>query len=89
MKTRLHGKIKVESLRNHSREDVHALEELFAAGADAMPDTHHKDFFEVEGGARVFYVYISPVSARVFLVAEWPKERETPTVLMKRAYCTA
>jgi len=89
MNTRLHGKIKVESLRNHSREDVRALEELFAAGADAMPDSHHKGFFEVEGGARVFYVYISPVSARVFLVAEWSKERETSTVLMKRAYSTA
>lgn len=89
MKTRLHGKVKVESLRNHAGEDIRALEELFAAGADARADAHHKNFFEVEDATRVFYVYISPVSGRVFLVAEWPKEREAPTVLVKRAFCAA
>lgn len=91
MNTRLHGTVKVESLRNHSREDLRALEELFAKGADARGDAHHKDFYEVEDGSRVFYVFISPVSGRVILVAEWSKEKDqdTPTALVKRAFCAA
>jgi hypothetical protein len=91
MNTRLHGEVKVESLRNHSREDLRALEELFARGADARADAHHKDFYEVEDASRVYYVFLSPVSGRVILVAEWPKgkDQDTPTVLAKRAFCTA
>ena len=89
MKSRLHGKVRVESLRNHPAVDVETLQRLFAAGADAKADPHHKHFYEVEGDGRVFYVYISPVSSDVRLVAVWRTDSKPETVRAARACCAA
>lgn len=86
---RLHGRVKVESLRNHSVEEVETLQRLLAAGADAQADPHHKDFYEVEDSGRVFYLYLSPVTAQVRLVAVWQANSNPETVRAARACCAA
>jgi hypothetical protein len=89
MKKRLHGRVKVESLRHHSAEDLERVQRLLAAGADARLDPHHKDFYEVEDTGRVFYIYISPVSGQVQLAAVWHTNTAPEAVRAVRATCTA
>jgi hypothetical protein len=89
MKKRLHGKMKIESLRNHSAEDVETLQRLLSAGADATTDPHHRDFYEVEGAGRVFYIYVSPVSDQVRLAAMWYANSTPESVRAARACCAA
>ncbi len=89
MKNRLHGRVKVESLRNHPVGDVETLQRLLSAGANAEADPHHKDFYEVEDAGRVFYVYISPVNGQVRLAAIWQSNSHPETVRAARACCAA
>ena len=89
MKKRLHGRVKIESLRNHPLQDIETLQRLLAAGADAEADPHHKDFYEVEDTGRVFYIYISPVSGQVQLAAIWQANSHPEIVRAARACCLA
>ena len=89
MMNRLHGNVKVESLRNHAVEDIENLQRLLAGGADAVPDAHHKDFYEVEDSGRVFYIYLSPVTGQVRLMAVWHAGSSAETVRLARACCAA
>ena len=89
MKKRLHGKVIIESLRNHSTEDVHHLQQLLASGADARKDPHHKDFYEIEDAGRVFYTYVSPVNGEVRLMAVWLANSTPEAVHAARACCAA
>jgi hypothetical protein len=89
MEKRLHGKVKIESLRNHSAEVVRQLQQLLASGADARKDPHHKDFYEIEDAGRVFYTYVSPVSGEVRLMAVWRASSAPEVVRAARACCAA
>ena len=64
----------IENLRNYPAEAVEKLRLLLASGAQAVPDPHRKDFYELENGTRSFYIHISPVNGKVYLLASWIKE---------------
>jgi hypothetical protein len=89
MMHRLHGKVKIESLRDHAVRDVESLQRLLATGVDARTDPHHKDFYEVEDAGRVFYIYLSPVSGQVRLAAIWHVKSSPEAVRAARACCAA
>ena len=76
MVLRLSEQMDIEDLRNHPREIVESLRQVLAAGAPARPDPHRKDFYELEDGSRVFYIYISPLNGKVLLLATWQKDEE-------------
>jgi hypothetical protein len=57
--------------RKHSEETVRCLQQLLAGGVAGKPDPKRPDFYELESGARVFYVHISPVTGSVTLLATW------------------
>lgn len=86
---RLSGKVKIESLRNHSVADVQGLQRLLASGTDAATDPHHKNFYEVEDDGRVFYLYISPVNGEVRLMAVWQANASPEVARAARACCAA
>jgi hypothetical protein len=65
--------LEVRDLRNHSRETVETLRGLLASGAGARPDMKRPHFYEIEGDACVFYVYVSPVDGSVELLATWAR----------------
>jgi hypothetical protein len=67
--------LEVRDLRNHSRETVETLRGLLASGAGARPDMKRPHFYEIEGDACVFYVYVSPVDGSVELLATWARTR--------------
>ena len=76
MVLRLNQHPTIENLRNYPAETVDKLRQLLASGAQAQPDPRRNDFYEVENGSRVFYIHISPVNGKVWLLATWLKDTE-------------
>lgn len=74
MTLRMNDALIIENLRNYPAETVAQLRSLLQAGASAQMDPHRENFYELENGARVFYIHVSPVSGKVWLLACWPKE---------------
>lgn len=65
----------VLNLRRHAPETVSELKRLLTGGVPARPDPHRANFYELEDGSRVFYIYVSPRTANVTLLAVWQNER--------------
>lgn len=59
------------NLRNHSLETVDELRGLLTRGASASLDPRRKNIYELDGGSRVFYIHVSPVTGKVTLLAVW------------------
>lgn len=62
---------KIEGLGRHSAESISRLQQLLAGGARVIPDPKRPDFYEVESGAEVYYIYVSPVTGTILLLATW------------------
>jgi hypothetical protein len=63
--------VEIEDLGNHHTATVLTLGILLAGPVDVTPDPKRKGFYEVEGGATTYYIYVSPVSRTVSLLACW------------------
>ncbi len=66
--------LEIEDLRNHPTETLMSLRDLLTTGAQAIPDPKRPGFYEVESGSRVYYIYVTPASGKVLLLATWPNE---------------
>ena len=71
MVLQLNERLTIENLRNYPSETVENLRGLLENGALAHADPRHENFYEVENGRRIFYVYLSPASGKVILLATW------------------
>ena len=71
MLLRLNDNPTIRNLRNHSPETVQELRGLLSRGASASLDPRRKNFYELDGGSRVFYIHLSPTSGKVMLLAVW------------------
>lgn len=72
MITNITEKLHIEDPRNHPPEIVNSLRQLITAGVSPTPDPKRAHFFEVQHETLVYYVYISPASGSVMLLATWP-----------------
>ena len=79
MTIKLNGTPTIENLGKYSAESVEKLRQLLASGAPAEPDTHRKDFYELQNGKSVYWIHISPVNGHVVLLAIWQTPRVTST----------
>jgi len=61
----------IEDLGNHHVATVLTLGILLAGPVDVTPDPKRRGFYEVEGGSTVYYIYVSPVSGTISLLAAW------------------
>ncbi|MGB9068883.1 MAG: hypothetical protein WCC21_09950 [Candidatus Acidiferrales bacterium] len=61
----------IQDLGRHSVGTVVELAILLAGTVDVTPDPNRVHFYEIENGPTVYYVCVSPVSGKVFLVAAW------------------
>jgi hypothetical protein len=68
----------IKNLRNHAPETVEELRGLLNRGATASLDPHRNHFYELDGGSRVFYIFVSPSTGKVTLLAVW----ESPAARM-------
>jgi type II secretory pathway predicted ATPase ExeA len=71
MVTGLERERNIEDLGKHTTESVDRLRQLLAGGAQVYPDPKRPGFYEVESGSDVYYIHISPVSGKIFLLATW------------------
>jgi len=71
--------VEIEDLGKHPAATVVNLGILLAGTVSATPDPKRKHFYEIEGGvtsrsvfgSTVYYVYLSPFSGKIFLIASW------------------
>ena len=64
----LYGPIIVDGMSPTPRSVLDGLRQMLAAGVDAAPDEHRPNFYTVNEGGRNIYFYISPVSAKVWVL---------------------
>jgi hypothetical protein len=64
----------IDNLRNYPEHLVSRLGALLRDGAVAQPDPRRKGFYDVADGDRVFFIHVSPISGRVWLLASWAVE---------------
>ena len=63
----------IENLKHYPSATVEMLRELLAKGAEAIPDPHRKNFYDVPNGEHVYYVHVCP-SGNILLLATWRKQ---------------
>jgi hypothetical protein len=73
MRLRLEQAPTIDNLRKYPAGTVEKLRGLLTAGAEARPDPHRKNFYDVENGSEMFYIHIAP-SGKVLLLAKWPTQ---------------
>lgn len=63
--------LEIEDLGNQSAVAVIRLGILLAGPVNATPDRKRTCFYEIEGGSTVYYIYVSPSSGKISLIASW------------------
>src|SRR5579863_9073961 len=71
---KLENNVIIEDRRAHAPAVVENLRALLAGGVHAELDPHRGDCYDLEDGARAYYIYISPVNGRVVLLASCLKK---------------
>jgi hypothetical protein len=66
--------LKIEDLRNHSEEMVTHLRDVLARGANVIPDPKRPGFYEVKLHGELYFIYVSPNTGKVLLIAGWNRE---------------
>jgi hypothetical protein len=74
MVTCLEPQLEIEDLRNHSKETIARLRDVLASGAAVTPDPKRIGFYEVKLREHTYYIYISPSTGKVLLLAAWSAE---------------
>ncbi|HXM95827.1 MAG TPA: hypothetical protein VOA64_16515 [Candidatus Dormibacteraeota bacterium] len=64
----------LEDLRNHSPRQLAELRQLLDCGAPARPDPRRPGFFELQGIADVYYVFVYPSGTKVLLLGVWERD---------------
>lgn len=67
---------RIENPREYAPGVVEQLRHLLAAGKPSQRDPRRESFYEVEGNDETYYIYISPFSGNVVLVAKWLRQSE-------------
>ena len=71
MEIQLKEGARIENPRNYSPQEVEQLQELLAAGKLARRDPRRQNFYEVEGQEETYYIFVSPASGEIVLLAKW------------------
>ena len=78
MLIRLNHRPAIDNIHNYPQSIVERLARLLTDGALAEADARRKGFYDVTDGGRVFFIHISPVSGKVFLLASWRVQQTAP-----------
>jgi hypothetical protein len=64
----------IEDLRNHSQDMITPLRDVLARGVNIIPDPQRPGFYEVKLHGQLYFIYISPTTGKVLLIAGWNRE---------------
>jgi len=65
---------RIENPRNYPPEIVAELRSLLSAGRPVQRDPRRKDIYEIQGSDSTLYVYVSPLTRTVVLLARWSRQ---------------
>jgi hypothetical protein len=71
----LERELEIEDLRNHSQELIAQLRDVLAAGAAVTPDPKRPHFYEVKHPGQLYFIYISPNTGKVLLIAGCSRDK--------------
>lgn len=71
MRMNFGGVLQIEDLGKHPAVMVISLAILLAGTANVTPDPKRKNFYDVESGSTGYYIYVSPVTGTISLIATW------------------
>ena len=66
----------IEDLRSHTPEQLAELRLLLKEGVVGRPEVRRPGFYELDGGANVYYIFRYPSGHKVLLLAAWQKETD-------------
>jgi hypothetical protein len=81
----LERELEIEDLRNHTRETIAQLRDVLASGAAIIPDPKRVGFFEVKRREQIYYIYVSPSTGKVLLIAAWCHQENLAAEVAVRA----
>ena len=61
----------VENPRQYESEAIKQLRQLLESGTPAQRDPQRKNLYEIDSSNEIFYIYMSPISGTVVLLAKW------------------
>ena len=70
------SEVEIQDLRNHPEAVVLSLREVLCGGATLIPDPKRRGIYEVHSNTRVYYIYVTPGSGELQLLATWPNLAE-------------
>ncbi|HXN98915.1 MAG TPA: hypothetical protein VN881_07560 [Candidatus Acidoferrales bacterium] len=65
----LERELEIEDLRDHSQQMIAHLRDALAGGAVLTPDPKRLGFYEAKDRKHIFYIYVSPNTGKVLLLA--------------------
>jgi len=66
----------VENPRKYAPEAVKQLQHLLETGIPAQCDPQRKNLYEIDASNETYYVYMSPITGAVVLLAKWIRNSE-------------
>ena len=79
MMLRMKNNPTIVTVRTRPEGTLEELKSLLMEGAEARPDLCRRNFYELDGGTRVFYIFVSPRTGKVPLLAVWENARQAAT----------
>jgi hypothetical protein len=67
---------RIDNPRKYEPGAVECLRYLLQLGSPSQRDPKREDFFEIEGNNETYYIFISPVSGNVVLLAKWVRQSQ-------------
>jgi hypothetical protein len=68
---RLEQRSTIHNRQNYPTDFVDRLEKLLVEGVSARQDPSRTNFYDIENADRVFFIYLSPLTGSVTLLATW------------------
>jgi len=66
--------LEIEDLGKHSAGTVIRLGIVLAGTVEVAPDPKRRNFYDVKNGSTTYYIYVSPFTATISLIAAWKNE---------------
>ncbi len=70
-------KMRIENARLFPAAIVDQVQTALSDGAQMSPDKSRKNFYDVETEDRTYFIYVSPVSGNITLIATWRRKRSS------------
>ena len=68
-------KVRIENARLYPAAIVDQIQTALSNGAELHADESRKNFYDLDFKGRTYFIYVSPVSGSVTLIATWPQKR--------------